>query len=153
MTSGFDEIFSRFMLKVTDYSFVEMEDDLVYDMMIGWMISTLSKPYVRRIFSSLVVDEDLEEIEFELANPEDEQADADYAMEVIATGMVVEWVTPQVNSVINTQQMFSGKEVNFYSQANHLAELQNLLKLSSSTLRKLIRDRGYYVNSYINSQS
>lgn len=70
-------------------------------------------------------------------------------MEVIATGMVVEWVTPQVNSVINTQQMFSGKEVNFYSQANHLAELQNLLKLSSSTLRKLIRDRGYYVNSYI----
>jgi len=74
-------------------------------------------------------------------------------MEVIATGMVVEWVTPQVNSVINTQQMFSGKEVNFYSQANHLAELQNLLKLSSSTLRKLIRDRGYYVNSYINSQS
>lgn len=153
MTSGFDEIFSRFMLKVTDYSFVEMEDDLVYDMMIGWMVSTLSKPYVRRIFSSLVVDEDLEEIEFELANPEDEQADADYAMEVIATGMVVEWVTPQVNSVINTQQMFSGKEVNFYSQANHLAELQNLLKLSSSTLRKLIRDRGYYVNSYINSQS
>ena len=153
MTSGFDEIFSRFMLKVTDYSFVEMEDDLVYDMMIGWMVSTLSKPYVRRIFSSFVVDEDLEEIEFELANPEDEQADADYAMEVIATGMVVEWVTPQVNSVINTQQMFSGKEVNFYSQANHLAELQNLLKLSSSTLRKLIRDRGYYVNSYINSQS
>ena len=153
MTSGFDEIFSRFMLKVTDYSFVEMEDNLVYDMMIGWMVSTLSKPYVRRIFSSLVVDEDLEEIEFELANPEDEQSDADYAMEVIATGMVVEWVTPQVNSVINTQQMFSGKEVNFYSQANHLAELQNLLKLSSSTLRKLIRDRGYYVNSYINSQS
>lgn len=151
MTSGFDEIFSRFMLKVTDYSFVEMEDDLVYDMMIGWMVSTLSKPYVRRIFSSLVVDEDLEEIEFELANPEDEQSDADYAMEVIATGMVVEWVTPQVNSVINTQQMFSGKEVNFYSQANHLAELQNLLKLSSSTLRKLIRDRGYYVNSYISS--
>lgn len=153
MTSGFDEIFSRFMLKVTDYGFVEMEDDLVYDMMIGWMVSTLSKPYVRRIFSSLVVDEDLEEIEFELANPEDEQSDADYAMEVIATGMVVEWVTPQVNSVINTQQMFSGKELSWYSQANHLAELQNLLKLSSSTLRKLIRDRGYYVNSYINSQS
>ena len=153
MTSGFDEIFSRFMLKVTDYSFVEMEDDLVYDMMIGWMVSTLSKPYVRRIFSSLVVDEDLEEIEFELANPEDEQSDVDYAMEVIATGMVVEWVTPQVNSVINTQQMFSGKELSWYSQANHLAELQNLLKLSSSTLRKLIRDRGYYVNSYINSQS
>lgn len=151
MTSGFDEIFSRFMLKVTDYSFVEMEDDLVYDMMIGWMVSTLSKPYVRRIFSSLVVDEDLEEIEFELANPENEQSDADYAMEVIATGMVVEWVTPQVNSVINTQQMFSGKELSWYSQANHLAELQNLLKLSSSTLRKLIRDRGYYVNSYISS--
>ena len=126
MTSGFDEIFSRFMLKVTDYSFVEMEDDLVYDMMIGWMVSTLSKPYVRRIFSSLVVDEDLEEIEFELANPEDEQSDADYAMEVIATGMVVEWVTPQVNSVINTQQMFSGKELQLTQKYVQLAAMGNL---------------------------
>ena len=149
MTSVFEDIFSRFLLKVTDYNFVRLEEDTVNEMMIGWLKATLSKPYVRRIFSSLTIDEDFEEIEFELKNPVDEQSDADYVEELVATGMVVEWVTPQVNSVINTQQMLSGKEVKFYSQSQHLAELKGLLSDSNQALRKMIRDHGYFVNSYI----
>lgn len=149
MTSVFEDIFSRFLLKVTDYNFVRLEEDTVNEMMIGWLKATLSKPYVRRIFSSLTIDEDFEEIEFELKNPVDEQSDADYVEELVATGMVVEWVTPQVNSVINTQQMLSGKEVKFYSQSQHLAELKGLLSDSNQALRKMIRDRGYFSNSYI----
>lgn len=149
MTSVFEDIFSRFLLKVTDYNFVRLDEDTVNEMMIGWLKATLSKPYVRRIFSSLTISEDFEEIEFELKNPVDEQSDADYVEELVATGMVVEWVTPQVNSVINTQQMLSGKEVKFYSQSQHLAELKGLLSDSNQALRKMIRDHGYFVNSYI----
>ncbi len=149
MTSAFEDIFSRFLLKVTDYNFVRLDEETVNEMMIGWLEATLSKPYVRRIFSSLTISEDFEEIEFELKTPVDEQSDADYVEELVATGMVVEWVIPQVNSVINTQQMLSGKEVKYYSQAAHLAELKGLLSDSNQALRKMIRDRGYFSNSYI----
>ena len=130
MTSVFEDIFSRFLLKVTDYNFVRLEEDTVNEMMIGWLKATLSKPYVRRIFSSLTIDEDFEEIEFELKNPVDEQSDADYVEELVATGMVVEWVTPQVNSVINTQQMLSGKEVKLTQKYVQLATIGNFVVYS-----------------------
>jgi hypothetical protein len=44
-------------------------------MMNGWMKATLSQPYIRRLFSSLAADDDVEEIEFELANPQDDSSD------------------------------------------------------------------------------
>ena len=79
------------------------------------------------------------------------EADEDmrFVIEVIAMGMVIEWLEPQVNSVLNTLQMFSGKEEKFYSQSNHLSELKDLLKQSEIKQRKLIRDRGYISNTYL----
>ena len=47
-------------------------------------------------------------------------------------------------------QMYGGKEQKFYSQANHLIEIKSMLKDCKTELRKMIRDRGYIYNSYIN---
>lgn len=76
----------------------------------GWMKSTLSWPYIRRLFSSIRADDDVEVIEFELANPMDEESDLDFAEEVIAQGMVVNWLSPQYHSVLNTAQFYSNSE-------------------------------------------
>jgi len=43
--------------------------------MIGWMKSTLSQPYIRRLFSSITVDDDVEEIEFEMTDSIDDGYD------------------------------------------------------------------------------
>lgn len=75
--------------------------------------------------------------------------DFGFVVEIISMGMVVEWLEPQVNSVLNTLQMFSGKEEKFYSQSNHLSELRGLLKDAQLKQRKLIRDRGYISNTYL----
>jgi hypothetical protein len=79
-------------------------------MMNGWMKSTLSWPYIRRLFSFITADDDVEMVEFELAKPIDEQSDLDFAEEVIAQGMVVNWLSPQYHSVLNTAQFFSNSE-------------------------------------------
>ena len=55
----------------------------------GWMKATISRPYIRRLFSSLTVDDDVETLEFELSNSIDEDSDKDFADEVIAQGMVI----------------------------------------------------------------
>ena len=73
--------------------------------------------------------------------------------ELIAVGMVIEWLEPQVNSVLNTRQMFSGKEEKFYSQSNHLNELKDLLRQNRLKQRKMIRDRGYISNSYLSEET
>lgn len=149
MTSEFDELYSRFYLMVEDYNLVALDERLAKEMMNGWMRSTLSKPYVRRLFKSLDVDDDVEEIEYELKFPVSEDEDKDFVEELIALGMVVEWVSPKYHSTLNTAQFFSNTEQKFYSQANHMTELKDMYHRAKNNLRKLIRDRGYIYNQYL----
>ena len=57
--------------------------------------------------------------------------------------MLIQWVRPKYNSVLNTSQFYSNSETKYYSQANHMAELENMLSDARVQLRKKIRDRGY----------
>ncbi len=149
MTSEFDELYSRFYLRVKDYEIVGLEVKVVKEMMNGWIKSTLSKPYVRRLFDTLVMDEDLEEIEFEMKFPVSDDEDKDFVEEAIALGMVAEWLSPRYHSTLLTSQMFSNSEQKFYSQQAHMTELKDMYHRAKNDLRKLIRDRGYIYNGYL----
>ena len=149
MTSEYSEIYSRFLLGITDYKFAGLEEKIANKMMNGWMHSTLSQPYIRRLFSSIMIDDDVEEIEYELSNPVDDDSDKDFIENVVSMGMIVEWIKPQYYSVINTAQLFSNSDQKFYSQSNHMAELKSMYLRAQNNLRKFIRDRGYVHNSYL----
>lgn len=143
MTSEFDEIYSRFYLRVKDYETSGLEEKLVKQMLLGYLKSTLSKPMVRRLFQSVTLDEDIEEIEYELRNSLDEDSDKDFVEEVLALGMVVEWLSPRYHSTLLTSQLVSNSEQKFYSQKNHMDGLEIMYTKSQTDLRKLIRDYGY----------
>lgn len=149
MTSEFDELYSRFYLRVEDYNIVGLEEKVVTNMMNGWIKSTLSKPYVRRLFDELDFDEDIGELEYEMKLPVSEEEDKDFVEEVIALGMVVEWLSPKYHSTLLTSQMFSNSDQKYYSQANHMTELKDMYHRAQNDLRKLIRDRGYIYNGYL----
>lgn len=119
--------------------------------MFGWVKSVLSLPYVRRLFDTLVIDEDIEEIDYTMKFPVSDDEDKDFFDELVALGMVVEWLKPKYNSTLNTSQYFSNSEQKWYSQANHMAELREMYRIAKLELRKFIRDRGYINNSYIES--
>lgn len=153
MTSEYQAIYSSFLSKITDYKFLSLPEDDIYDLMRGWLHSTAGKVYIRRIFDTLVLDDEVLKITFELKNPVDDNADLDYVVEILAKGMVIEWLEPQVKSVLNTSQMFGGKEQKFYAQANHLSELKGMLSDAKTELRKMIRDHGYIYNSYIGGET
>lgn len=148
MTSEYSDIYSRFMMRVADYDLAGMDEYLANEMMNGWMRAVLSKPMVRRLFSSIVSDDDVEQIEYELASPWDDGTDQDFVEELISTGMVVEWTSPKYHSVLNTNQFFSNKEQQFYSQANHMESLREMYRKSQIDFHKLIRDRGYNLSVY-----
>ena len=122
-----------------------MEEKLAKEMLNGYLKSTLSKPMVRRIFSSITLDDDVEEIEYELRNPLDEDSDKDFVEEVLGLGMVNAWSSPKYHSTLLTSQLFSNSEQKYYSQASHLAEMKELYTKSQTDLRKLIRDHGYSI--------
>ena len=143
MTSEYNEIYSRFYLRVKDYEMTGLKEQLVNEILGGYLRSTLSKPMVRRLFSIVSMDDDVEEIEYELREPLDEDSDKDFVEEILSIGMVSEWSSPRYHSTLLTSQMLSNSEQKYYSQAAHLAEMKELYQKSQTDLRKLIRDRGY----------
>ncbi len=149
MKISYQDIYSRFLLKVTDYELAQLPQDDVYDMMRGWLHSTLSRPYVRSLFSELVFKDEVLAMSYVLSNPVDDDADTEFVIELAAMGMVVEWLEPRVKSTTNLAQMFGGKEQKFYAQSTHMAELKSMLTDARVELRKMVRDYGYIHNSYI----
>ena len=146
MTSEVQAIFSRFYLRVTDYHLTGLDESLVNDMLSGYMKAVISKPYIRKLFTSIKIDDDVEEVEYFMRKPQDDDSDRDFVEEVLCLGMIIEWVGPKYHSTLNTAQFFSNKEQSFFSQANHMQQLKEMYEKSQTDLRKLIRDRGYILS-------
>lgn len=152
MTSSYEDIYSRFLQKCTDYDFIELDEETVYDNKEGWLHSVASLPYVRVKFKTFSLNDEVLKMNWELKNSIDDNSDELFVIEVFAQGMIIQWLEPKVKSILNVKQFFGGKEEKFYSQANHLNELRSLLSDANISLRKLLRDHGYIINSYISEE-
>ena len=149
ITMEFEEVYSIFHNKVDAYDFLELTDDEVETFEGEWLRSAASKPYVRRLFSSFTIDGDAETMDFEMGYGTDDDADRDFVTEVLALGMCIEWLSPKVNSMTHIYQTYASKEERFFSEASHMKEIRALRDSWKVEQRKLIRDRGYLYNSYI----
>ena len=154
MTSiQYDRIFNNFLGNVADYEFATFSPSEANEEMTEWLHKALARPYVRRLFSSLSLDDMVQMLSFEMAHSVDDDTDIEFVITVLAKQMVYEWVSPMVNSTTNIMQAFMGKEQKFYAQANHLSELRGIKEDALSEVRRLIRDRGYIWNSYLEGSS
>ncbi len=150
MTSvTYNEIKSRFLSKIEAYSFLKQSEDFNDEFIKEWLYSTLAQPQVRNIFSNVKLNTDICTVEFEMARSVDEMSDKLYVIELLATGIVYRWIEPKVKSELNLQQMYGGKEEKWFSEANHLNAIRELLNETKPELKKLIRDRSYIYNSYL----
>lgn len=149
MKISYEEIFANFLGNVTDYEFASLEKEDAYLQMTEWLHKALAKTYIRRLFSTLTFDDDVLVLDYTLAKVVDEDADKDFVTDVIAKGMIVEWLRPKVASTLSINQMFAGKEQKMFSQASHLNEIKDLYENTRLEMRKMIRDRGFVYNDYV----
>lgn len=149
MKISYQDIYSRFLQKIDDCELAQLPQVDVYEMMRGWLHSTLSRPYIRSLFSELEFKDDVLAMSCILVRSVDDSADTEFIIELAAMGMVVEWLEPRVKSTTNIAQMFGGKEQKFYAQSTHMAEIRSMLTDARVELRKMVRDYGYVHNSYI----
>ena len=150
MTSKYINIYSRFMLKIRDYEFANLDEPNMTEQMLDWLRSALSQPYIYRIFDTFTADDEIAEMEYTLKTSVNEYADQNFAEELLAYQMIVEWITPRVQTTTLLAQMVTNsKESRFFAQANHLAQLRELKADSENKVRSMLRDRGYIYNSYL----
>lgn len=146
----YDEINSSLLRKVTDYDFLNMSVDDITAQLVEYLHSAIAKPYCRRLFSTLEMDDEIMEMSYDLKQSTDESQDKDFVVEMLALGMLIEWLQPLKNSKLVMNQMItSSKESKFYSQAQHLTSVETAYNNAVKEQRDLIRDRGYIYNSYL----
>ena len=149
MTLQYEDIFSIFLSKITDYSFLEYDDSVIREQMVSWLHSSISTPRLRAKFTELNMKDEEAILNFSLKNSIDEHSDTEFVVDILARAMVIAWLEPQVKSVLLTKQMLGGKEEKFFAQSNHLSQLEHMLSSAKIELKNILRDYGYLNNSYI----
>ena len=149
MTLSYEDIYSFFLGYITDYNLAAMDVQDAYNLMSENLHKAVSKPYVRRLFSEFENDSEVMALKFEMEHETEENADRDFIIDVLAKGMVIEWLQPQVKSRLLTAQYFGNGDKKWFSQKSHLDGLELLLEDARLEQRKMIRDRGYISNSYL----
>lgn len=140
---------SRFFSKVQAYDLIELDQQEANEFLCSWIHSASSKPYIRRLFLNFILDDEIQELTYEMKYSVDEYSDEEFILEILGMGVVIEWLEPRINSALLINQVYGSKEEKFYSQSSHLATLQNLKTTLVQAQRQTIVDRGYAWNSYL----
>lgn len=153
MTSlQFVKIYSRLFSKIEAYDFIELSEADLNELLCDWIHSASANPYVRRLFKTFSLDDEIQEITYEMKYSVDEFADSEFVTEILTLGVVVAWLEPKINSINNIAQMFGSKEEKFFSQSQHISELRALVNDSKKQQRRMIADRGYAWNTYLDGE-
>lgn len=146
---NYSDIFSGFYRKAEAYDLIDVPSLQGEELMKGWLHSAVNTSFIRRLFASLTIDDDTEEMVFELSSPTTDDADIGFVSELLSTALVIQWLEPKINSTLNVLQVFGSNEEKYYSQSNHLAQLQDLSKSLKNEVRQAIADRTITTNSYL----
>ena len=153
MTSlDYNKIYSRLFTKIEAYDFIDLSEEMLNEFLCNWLHSATANPYVRRLFSSVVFDDELEELTYEMKYEVDDDSDKEFVIEILSLGMAINWLEPKINSITNINQFFGSKDEKWFSQASHLSELRGLLDDFNKQQRRKIADRGYIWNSYLDGE-
>lgn len=144
---SYEKVFSRVRGRITDPKELSLDEEVLSEIYIERLHMVIGNTRIRAVFSSIVLDDENQEIEYAVKNVVDGESDEDYVCNLLALGMTIEWLQPQVDSIINTAPFIGGKE-----EKKILDNHSNMVKRLSSMkteLQKLIRDHGSMYNSYI----
>lgn len=143
----YELIFSKFLSKIDDPKLLTYYDETLYEILEDFMSSTLAIPYVRKLFKSVIADNQTKKLTYTMKISIDEDIDSNFVLEIISKGMVIQWMTQKIDTALSLATIIGGKEEksirNEYK--NNMARLKEL----KTELRKMIRDSNYIDNSYV----
>lgn len=151
MTLSYDTIFSRVRGRINDPKELSLNEEDLTEIYVERLNNTFGNPRVRGVFSTISLDDEIQEISYELNNSVDEDSDNEFVCNVFILGMTIEWLQPKVDTIDFTLAALGGKEEKILN--NPFKSLQSRLADTKTELNKLIRDHGYINNSYLRGGS
>ena len=147
---SYEQIFSRARKNINDPKELSLDDEDLNEIYVERLHSVLGNVRIRRMFTDLTSNDEAEELTWTLKNTimgSDAEEENDFVIELLALGMTIEWLKPQVESITNISKAIGGKEEKVINDA-HKVTIQRLDSLEVK-LSKMIRDHGYLYNSYL----
>lgn len=111
MTSlNYNKIYSRLFTKIEAYDFIDLSEETLNEFLCNWVHSAAANPYVRKLFSTVVFNDEIEELSYEMKYTVDEESDKEFVIEVLSLGVAINWLNPKINSITNINQFFGSKD-------------------------------------------
>lgn len=129
MNTTFDEVMFLFLSRITDYSVLTLNEEEINEEFNLLMKKALAKFKTKK---NLKPDYELGEFNRELDEME---------ILIISLAMVSEWLQPKIYNITILKQQLSMKDFQQFSNANMLAQLQELKKITD-------KDFHYWMQQY-----
>ena len=146
MNISYEKVFDRYFGLIDDVKELSLEESDLYEILAGRLHSAISSPFIRKLFSTLKLNDENQQLEFELTTSVDEYSDEEFVIELFSKGMAIKWLEPKVKSLENTVRFFGGKEEKKLKDDYLLNKA--LLKEMKIEQQKLIRDYDFTFKSY-----
>lgn len=131
MATTFDDIYDNFLMKISDYTFLDFTEEELKD------------DFFKYLRSACVNFRQSENDLFRSLNTVDKQFDIDldyYEVEILTILMVIEYLTPHIVATENLKQLIGNRE---FSKANFLNELVKLRKMFRLEATQMISEYTY----------
>lgn len=137
MATPFSEIYDRVYNKISDYSFLNLTQNEVEDILESYLLSSIVKfKKCKKDLSNR--NQTLKQFNEDLTDEE---------KEILATLMCVEYLTPKLITSDLLQQRLSTKDYQLYSQANQIKEIREVRDKMKSEANQMMIRYSYSENS------
>ena len=122
MNTSIEEVIDLYLAKIENYDYLDYDEDELLEELRPMMNSAISKLFT----IDVSIDYDTEEFSRELSPIE---------QNIIAYGLVEEFISQKVNSIKVLENHLAMKDYNLYSSANMLKQLQTALARAQSDVQ------------------
>lgn len=147
---SYEKIFSRVRNKINDPKELSLNEEDLIEIYTERLHSAVGNVRIRKLFSTLTLNDEVEEITWELKRSiqsSDKNEEEDFIIELFSLAMVIEWLKPQVESITYIGMAIGGKEEKTLNNM-HKTNIERLKSLETQ-LSKMVRDHGYLYNDYL----
>lgn len=120
MNTTFEDVISVFLSNITDYNYLELDEEDFNNEMLMLLKKSLSK---FRYKQNIKINDDIREFNRELT---------DIEINILAQGMLSEYLKNKIYNIELLRMSLGSKDFYTFSQANHLKELLDLKKETDS---------------------
>ena len=139
MSIPYDAIIGAFLSKITEFNFINMDDENREELVNGYMRRAVSE-FDRICKQDLTVSMDAVEQEFTV---DVDDATADEIINILSEGMVVQWLKPYVYQQELLENVINSRDFTQYSPAELLMRVGNAYRRAQKDFTQMIREYSY----------